>query len=129
MCATRRRKRQLMGAVELITKVCTQCGEDRPLSEYHRNRRNPDGHQYECKPCANRRLREYQKRRRDEIGEEAWLELGRQMVAKSRTKAEVRDRCKRASAAYFAALFALRDLHRDQFDRLLAAERYERGLD
>ena len=32
-------------------KVCTKCGEDKPLSEYHKHKRSKDGHQSACKVC------------------------------------------------------------------------------
>jgi hypothetical protein len=66
-------------------------------------------------------------RKRDELGDEAFREYRRTIVAKSR--ARTGDISGKASqAAYNAALFMLRELHRDQFDALLARERYERGL-
>jgi hypothetical protein len=33
-------------------KICSTCKQCKPLSQYHRARANPDGHQYRCKPCA-----------------------------------------------------------------------------
>lgn len=35
---------------------CPQCGRDLPISEFHSNRRRPDGLSYYCKQCANARL-------------------------------------------------------------------------
>lgn len=35
-----------------MEKVCTRCGERKPLSEYHRNRGARDGARTECKMCA-----------------------------------------------------------------------------
>ena len=32
-------------------KKCTKCGEQKPLSEYYKNKSNKDGHQKRCKPC------------------------------------------------------------------------------
>jgi hypothetical protein len=42
-----------------MEKVCTQCGEEKPLSEYHRNRSARDGHRTECKACMCSRTRRY----------------------------------------------------------------------
>jgi hypothetical protein len=33
------------------TKRCSMCGEVKPLTEFHRNRRRRDGLQNACKPC------------------------------------------------------------------------------
>lgn len=32
-------------------KVCTKCGEEKPLEEFHVDRRGKDGRQAQCKPC------------------------------------------------------------------------------
>jgi len=34
-------------------KACTKCGEDKPLSEFYKNKRARDGLQYRCKSCQN----------------------------------------------------------------------------
>lgn len=34
-------------------KRCPKCGNEKPLSEFHRNRAKRDGHGDYCKPCAN----------------------------------------------------------------------------
>lgn len=33
-------------------KTCRLCGISKPLAEFHKDKRSPDGHQYRCKPCA-----------------------------------------------------------------------------
>src|SRR4051794_20516784 len=38
-----------------ITKFCRDCGEDRPIAEFTRNRRQPDGLAFYCKTHAPRR--------------------------------------------------------------------------
>lgn len=40
-------------------KTCTACKEAKPPSEYHRNRRRPDGLCSECKPCVRAYRAEY----------------------------------------------------------------------
>jgi 5-methylcytosine-specific restriction endonuclease McrA len=40
------------------TKVCRKCGEIKPLSEFHKQRKNPDGLQYWCKDCKRQNTRE-----------------------------------------------------------------------
>ena len=32
-------------------KTCTKCGETKPLTEFHKHKRNRDGRQGRCKPC------------------------------------------------------------------------------
>lgn len=36
-------------------KVCIDCGEDLPITEYYTNKRKPDGHDSYCKKCRLRR--------------------------------------------------------------------------
>ena len=33
------------------TKVCAKCHRELPLSEFHKYKRSPDGHQFYCKQC------------------------------------------------------------------------------
>jgi len=33
------------------TKTCSKCGETKALTDFHRERRNKDGHAQQCKPC------------------------------------------------------------------------------
>jgi len=33
------------------SKTCTKCGQIKPLSEFHKFARSPDGHKPRCKPC------------------------------------------------------------------------------
>ena len=37
-------------------KVCSQCGEAKPLDAFHRRTRSPDGHQAHCKTCGRAAL-------------------------------------------------------------------------
>lgn len=94
-----------MAAVDLATKQCTKCGETKQLTEFTRHPRGAGGRKSWCKPC----IREYTRDLRKDPGY------------------KVRDRVN--SDAYAAALYALRDAHRDEFDVLLAAERKKRRLD
>lgn len=36
-------------------KVCTECGETKPRSEFHKRAASSDGLQFVCKPCNNLR--------------------------------------------------------------------------
>ena len=42
-----------------LTKVCTRCGRELPLSEYSKNKQSPDGLQYQCKECQKEYQKEY----------------------------------------------------------------------
>jgi hypothetical protein len=115
-------------AVDLATKRCPDCEQTKPLSAFHRNRANGDGHHTYCKPCANRRVKASQEKRRERIGDEAYRAQQREIQRKARTKESVRERGRRGAAARYAALERLRELHASEFERLLQIERYERGL-
>jgi hypothetical protein len=36
-----------------VTKRCTKCGEDKPLDNFHKERRSSDGVTARCKPCTS----------------------------------------------------------------------------
>lgn len=46
-------------------KTCTKCGAEKPLAEYHRDRRARDGHMTQCKPCTLARRAEYYRENRE----------------------------------------------------------------
>ena len=46
-----------------IGKRCPSCGETKPLDDFPRNKRSPDGRAFYCKPCHNRKGRESRERR------------------------------------------------------------------
>lgn len=37
-----------------MTKVCSECGQEKPLSEFNKRRSNKDGHQDRCRACFSR---------------------------------------------------------------------------
>lgn len=41
------------------TKICRRCGEDKPLSDFHKCKKRKDGVQTECKECMKLRHAEY----------------------------------------------------------------------
>lgn len=49
---------------EIVTKVCTACGKEKPLSDFGKCSREKDGHLYRCKECTNKQQREYGKKKR-----------------------------------------------------------------
>ena len=36
------------------TKICSECGQEKPLSEFNKKRSNPDGRQERCRACFSR---------------------------------------------------------------------------
>lgn len=34
-----------------VTRTCTKCGIDKPITEYHRDKKSPGGRRRQCKPC------------------------------------------------------------------------------
>ena len=44
--------------MEIITKICCQCGEEKPLEEFVKDNRRKDGHSTLCKECKRARDRE-----------------------------------------------------------------------
>lgn len=39
------------------SKRCRKCGEVKPLTEFYRSKRHPDGHRARCKDCCNEQRR------------------------------------------------------------------------
>ena len=48
-------------AGEKVKKKCFKCGEVKPLTVFHKDKRNKDGHNYSCKKCVNARITMYKK--------------------------------------------------------------------
>jgi len=43
----------------MLTKTCTSCAIDLPLTSFHKRTKSPDGHQSRCKDCNCRQRNEY----------------------------------------------------------------------
>lgn len=43
-------------------KKCNKCDELKPLTEFHKHKKSPDGVRYHCKKCGNLIVAEYQKK-------------------------------------------------------------------
>jgi hypothetical protein len=43
---------------EIMTKVCSKCGEKKPLIDYNRIRKNDESRRSSCKECRNKYLKE-----------------------------------------------------------------------
>ena len=52
-----------------VTKACSKCGIDKPLSEYSIHRSSPDGLRYSCRECQHEATKVWRKNNR-----EAYLE-------------------------------------------------------
>ena len=35
-----------------MDRICCRCKQDKPISEYYKDRRKKDGHRFECKKCS-----------------------------------------------------------------------------
>jgi len=45
----------------IVTKVCTRCGEEKPLTDFYKHKLSKDGHAFQCKDCSLERSRVYSK--------------------------------------------------------------------
>lgn len=55
-------------STENRTKVCTKCGEEKPLSKFHKDRTKSSGHVSKCKKCKKiYRKKYYENHRKQEI--------------------------------------------------------------
>lgn len=43
----------------MIKKKCTQCGQEKELTDFHKRKDSKDGHRNECKDCHKKRLKKY----------------------------------------------------------------------
>ena len=56
--------------MSIQSKVCTKCGEDKLLSEYHKNKTTKDGYVQWCKKCRKERLNEIKTNKKMMINEQ-----------------------------------------------------------
>lgn len=90
-------------------KKCTRCGKVKPLSKFHKRKRNPDGHQRWCKQCTKEYRKGYyntnaeqarveaknwheRNKERDKSTHKAWCEAHPEQWAATRRKAGLRYR-------------------------------------
>lgn len=50
----------------ITMKWCKVCNQYKPIDEFHRNKANKDGHEFDCKVCHNARVTEGHRRKRAE---------------------------------------------------------------
>ena len=48
-----------------MSKTCTKCGETKPLDDFHRYKRSPDGRKPHCKECVREYKHRYYEENRD----------------------------------------------------------------
>ena len=51
------------------TKICCKCKEEKPVSEFHKDKNSSDGYTYQCKACRNAKYKEYYHANTDKIKE------------------------------------------------------------
>ena len=118
-----------------IGKVCTKCNEDKPLTEYNRDKSKKDGHRNICKVCRSADGKAYRETNRDRIAasKRAYYEANREKYA-ANGKAW-REANSEKVAAYQKAYYeanrekyaangkAWREANRDRFDAYQKAYR------
>ena len=60
---------QLAVVEDATVKACKQCGEVKPLSEYHKKAKATDGHAFRCKACTAADQRAYRQANADAVKE------------------------------------------------------------
>ena len=71
-----------------MSKTCTKCGETKPLDDFHRDKRRPDGRRSDCKECVLEYKRRYHEENRDKR-----LESHRRYYEENRDKVLEYRRC------------------------------------
>lgn len=92
-------------------KTCKKCNVEKPLSEFHKDKKLKDGHSNRCKECAIARAKEhYQSNREDAIArQKAWTEANRDKTREysrrfyERNAERVREQNRAYSSAYSKA--------------------------
>ena len=88
-----------------MSKTCTKCGETKPLDDFHRDKRRPDGRRSDCKECGREYKRRYLEGNRDELREyhRRYREENRDKVRerKHRYYEENRDKVRECQRRYY----------------------------
>lgn len=120
-----------------ITRMCRKCGQEKPLSEFVKNKRCALGHEYTCKQCR----REYQckwdaenaekvlekRRKRYAANHEKALEYGRKYRAANPEKAREYSRKYRAANREKRREY-VRKYHAANREKVLEKYRYKREI-
>jgi hypothetical protein len=76
-------------------KKCSKCGIEKPLTEFHKNKKSKDGHENRCKTCKYAEMKRWKSL--PEVKESI-----RQQVMEYRARPEIKERIKQQSAEYRA---------------------------
>lgn len=90
-------------------KVCTSCGEAKPLSEYHKQSRNGDTLRSMCKVCTNAQNRDIYQKNHDAHLEAKRRYRRKNPDARRATVAQHEERHAEKRAAYHAVWKAIRN--------------------
>ena len=73
---------------QTITKICTKCGEEKELSEFHKDSRIESGYRSYCKVCASVQCKEYRNNHKEEITKrkELWRGNNKKEITRYYTK-------------------------------------------
>lgn len=113
-----------MSTLETVTYTCTRCKKACSPSEF-----GALSYPY-CKACSRESVERSKQAFIAKYGEDAWRreKTANTRAYRARNKGVVTSE-RLSKDAYRAALYAIRDAHREHFEALLRQERYERGLD
>lgn len=83
-----------LAVAEKATKVCTRCGEVKPLADYYKDNRSTDGLDYMCKFCRRQQVKSYRDANHTKIAARKRLDekspAGRARVARYRNSDKAR---------------------------------------
>ena len=67
-------------------KVCSDCKEEKPLSDFYKDCTRKDGLRYACKLCSNKRAKKFYQKNRDAIAEKKkeYRQKNRDAIAKAK---------------------------------------------
>jgi hypothetical protein len=74
-------------------KKCYSCKEEKPISEYGKNKCTKDGHKGACKSCVKIENKNYSDRKKKEMGEEAYRDMRYEQARRTRPNSRKYNRC------------------------------------
>lgn len=72
------------GLIIMKTKICTKCGVEKDIDMFNKATKNKDGHQYVCRECARKCVKEYQETHKEERKE--YNKINKVLIAKQKKK-------------------------------------------
>lgn len=92
-----------------MSKICTKCKEEKPLSEFYKDKSKKDGLKYYCKECDKKKVTDWQKKNPDRVKQlySEYYERNRDKVDAKRAewrdqnKEKVSQYVKKASRTYY----------------------------